>query len=747
MNHIPTMSLLFCLSFVAQVAAEPFELKDGDRVVLLGSEFVAQQMRHNYFEAALATTWPDRRVTVRNLGWSGDTPSMASRGYFEHAKQEGWNRTVAELTRLKPTVVFLFYGSNSPFGTEGQKAQFLTEMNRLVTEVQKLTSRIVIVSPPPARESPLSLPAPPDLNADREAVAAALEEFATERELRFVDLFKPLQTTMASAKAPRMYDALRYNAAGYRAAADVLLKSLAVKPPKLDANRSAELRQLIARKNELYFRRYRPQNETYLRGFRKHEQGRNAKEIIEFDALIAQAESRIAAFVEGKPLPPAMKEPDPIKLAFTAMTPEQQLKQMTVAERFELSLFAAEPMVANPIHMQFDARGRLWVATSPIYPHIKPGAKPRDEIVILEDTDGDGRADKRTVFADDLLIPTAVLPDERGGAFVANSTEILHLSDTDGDGRADQRRMVLSGFGSEDTHHILHTFRWGPDAAFYFNQSIYIHTHMETPYGVRRLMGSGIWRYRPETGHAEIMMRGLVNPWGHVFDEWGQSFATDGAGGDGINYIFPHSVHVTAVGFSRNLRGLNPGQPKHCGLEVIQSRHFPDDWQGALITSDFRGNRINSFRLSEQGSGYGSRQSQDLVTSKHGAFRPVDMKIGPDGALYIADWYNPIIQHGEVDFRDARRDYKHGRIWRLTAKDRPLLKKPKLADATVPELLEHLKAPEHWTRRRAKVQLTLRDRTEVVAALKQWTAELDPANPNFEHDRLEALWASQAVYH
>src|SRR5690606_15094456 len=151
---------------------------------------------------------------------------------------------------------------------------------------------------------------------------------------------------------------------------------------------------------------------------------------------------------------------------------------------------------------------------------------------------------------DDLLIPTGILPVD-GGVYVLNSTELLHLRDTDGDGRADERRGVLSGFGTEDTHHLLHTFRWEPDDPMYTNQSIYIHSHVETRYGVRRLNGGGIWRFRPETMQLDVFARGFVNPWGHHFDHWGQSFATDGAYTEGINYVFPGAVFVTAVGAVR----------------------------------------------------------------------------------------------------------------------------------------------------------------------------------------------------
>src|SRR5262249_35789418 len=138
--------------------------------------------------------------------------------------------------------------------------------------------------------------------------------------------------------------------------------------------------------------------------------------------------------------------------------PELERQSFQVAEGFEVSLYAADPLIAKPIQMNFDAAGRLWVASSEVYPQILPGQTANDRIVVLEDRDGDGQADKTTVFADGLLIPTGVEPGD-GGAYVANSTELVHFRDTDGDGRSDRRQTILSGFGTEDTHHILHTLR------------------------------------------------------------------------------------------------------------------------------------------------------------------------------------------------------------------------------------------------------------------------------------------------
>lgn len=423
---------------------------------------------------------------------------------------------------------------------------------------------------------------------------------------------------------------------------------------------------------------------------------------------------------------------------------DTELESFTVADGFAVNLFASDPMIANPIHMNWDAEGRLWVVGSTVYPQIAPGEPTSDTITILEDTDHDGVADKSTLFADDLFIPTGIAPGD-GGVYVCNSTELLFLKDTDGDGHADERRVVLSGFGTEDTHQIVHSPRWGYDGNLYFNQSIYIHSHIETPHGVKVLNAGGIWQFRPETMELSVFVRGFVNPWGHHFDQWGQSFATDGAYQEGINYVFPGAAFFTVDGVPRILKGLNDGMPKHCSLEILSGRHLPEDWRGTMVTNDFRGQRVCRFVVSEEGDSYVSVEQPAVLKSTHVAFRPVDVRMGPDGAIYIADWYNPIIQHGEVDFRDPRRDHEHGRIWRLTAKGRPLVEAPVIVGAPIPDLIALLRTPEQWNHIHAKRELKTRDSAAVQAALNEALAALDPKDADFEQARLELLWTWETL--
>ena len=433
--------------------------------------------------------------------------------------------------------------------------------------------------------------------------------------------------------------------------------------------------------------------------------------------------------------------------------PDAEMAAMNVHPSLAINLFASDPDIAKPVQMNFDDEGKLWVATSETYPQVIPGSPANDKIVTLADTDGDGVADRTTVFADGLLIPTGVIPDSPDSAYVVDSTQLLHLSDTDGDGRADHREVILSGFGTEDTHHLLHTLRWGPDGHLYFNQSIYIHSHLDTPLGTRHLDGGGIWRFHPPSGRLEIFCKGFINPWGHVFDAAGESFVTDGAFFEGINYTFPDAVFVTSPGATRWLSGLNPGSPKHCGLEIVSGTHLPSTWNGSLITNDFRSHRVCRFEVRPDGSAFQSRQQPELVTSSRVTFRPIDARMGPEGGLYIADWYNPIIQHGEVDFRDPRRDRKHGRIWRLTAKGRPLDRWPKLSDMPIDQMVPLLRDDSLAVRMHVRRELWRRcgygpyrsvaPESDTLVSIREALDRWVDADP---HDRMtERLWLDDAV--
>jgi len=282
--------------------------------------------------------------------------------------------------------------------------------------------------------------------------------------------------------------------------------------------------------------------------------------------------------------------------------------------------------------------------------------------------------------------------------------------------------------------------RWGYDGHLYMNQSIYTHTHIETVHGVRRLNSAGIWRFNPDSLALDIFTKGGCNPWGHHWDQYGNSFFTDGAGGKGIYHAMEGATYFTYSDMRREADSISPGNyPKFASLEAVHSPAFPADWQGNLITCDFRAHRVVRFSLSDVGSSYQTKEMPDLLRSTNVTFRPIDLRFGPDGALYVADWSNPIIQHGEVDFRDPRRDHEHGRVWRVAAKSGTLAKRQDLTGLAVGKLLDKTLSAYGWEQEQARVVLRQKPAAQVLPELKGWLAkQTDP------RAKLEAMWLHES---
>src|SRR5256884_660719 len=423
-------------------------------------------------------------------------------------------------------------------------------------------------------------------------------------------------------------------------------------------------------------------------------------------------------------------------LAADPEEPDAELASFQVADGFEVNLFASEQHgVMKPIQIRFDERGRLWVIGSTVYPQIEPGQAPNDKVLVLEDTDGDGRCDRTTVFADGLMIPTGIELGD-GGAYVGHGTELLFLQDTNGDGKADERRVVLRGFGTGDNHQNINSFLFGPGGELWFSQGLHIRSHVETPWGIVRLEQAGLWRLWPR----RLKLEGFYgsehepqNPWGFVFTDWGEPIVL---AGNNSSPIYP------VPGLVLNHRDAAPpviwkngNGRKVSGGDIVGTAHFPDSWQGVLIVGGYINNAVWALKISDDGAGFSLEDLPPLIKSSSRSFRPVDVKFGPEGALYICDWYNPIIGHYQASFRHPDRDKTHGRIWRVTAKGRPLTQPPKLPDSSVPELLDYLKSSDRWTRRFAKRVLADRPTDQVTAALKEWTARPGCS----DHALIEAL--------
>ena len=754
-----SIAVVLIISAVARAADTPFELKDGDRVVFLGDAFIEREQYHGWIELMLTSRFPDRAITFRNLGWSGDTPAGDSRfglSLVQAGKEppdEGWTQLVKQITDAKPTVIFVGYGMASSFEGEAGLGRFKTDYLRLLDAVAAHApgARVVLLAPLPHEELGAPWPKASPHNAQLAAYSRTVAEIAAARKAVFVPLFDLLQAGSArvgigmAARADQgailTDNGIHPTGRGYRVIAETLEQQLFGQERTgawRTSTQTETLRQAILRKNEWFFHRSRPANMAYIFGFRKKEQGRNATEVLQFDEFIAAEEKRIAELRGLRPVnvPEIPRRVGNLNAKFTPQ-PEPQFQ---IADGLEVTLWAENPLLSKPIQMNFDPQGRLWVVSSELYPQIEPGQAATDKIIVLEDTTGAGRADKATVFAEGLLIPTGIEVGD-GGAYVAQSTELLHFKDTDGDGKADVRRIVLSGFGTEDTHHNLHTLHWGPDGRLYMNQSVYTRTDAETPHGVVRLKAGGVFRFDPRDQTMEILYRGLVNGWGHQFDAFGNSFLTDGAGFQGVSWGVPGATYRTLAPARREIDSISPGRyPKFASIELVRSTRFPADWQGDAITLDFRAHRVVRFKMSEQGSGFVTKEMPDLMRTTADSFRPIDVRLGPDGALYIADWSNPIIQHGEVDFRDTRRDKSHGRIWRVVAKGTaPAGAKTDFTKLDNPALLARLLSPNGYEQERARRVLVERGAEKVSPDLDGWTRK-----QTTEAARLTALWMYQA---
>jgi len=428
---------------------------------------------------------------------------------------------------------------------------------------------------------------------------------------------------------------------------------------------------------------------------------------------------------------------------------QKALAKLKVPEGYKIELFASEetfPDLANPVQLSFDDKGRLWVATMPSYPHYKPGdTKPDDKLLILEDTNGDGQADKQTTFADGLHLPIGFeLASE--GVYISQGNHLKLFKDLDGDDRVDEVEILLSGFDDHDTHHAISAFTVDPSGAIYMGEGVFLHTNVETAYGPIRATNGGFYRYSPQKHKLERTAQlSIPNPWGIVFDEWGQNFFCETSGPD-VRWMMPGSIqpkYGIASPKSQNLIEVAHRVRPTSGLEFVYSRHFPDEVQGDLLinnTIGFLGTKQHQFMST--GTGYRSRHRQDLIVATDPNFRPVDMEFAPDGSLFVVDWHNVLVGHMQHNARDPLRDHVHGRIYRITYPSRPLVVPATINGASIEVLLDNLKLPEYRTRYRSRRALRGRDVDEVSKALKHWVANLDTNNQLYGHHMLEALWVS-----
>ncbi len=440
-----------------------------------------------------------------------------------------------------------------------------------------------------------------------------------------------------------------------------------------------------------------------------------------------------------------------------AMKPADAQKAFVVPKGFEVRLFASEPMVVNPVAMTWDDRGRLWVVELYEYPKgAAPGEKGRDRVKILEDTDADGVADKVTVFADGMSLATGVLLGN-GGVYVGEAPNLWFMQDTDGDGKADKKTAVLTGFGLEDRHELLNGFTWGPDGQFYMTHGVFTRTKAtdpSTPNAEPVVLTAGVARLDTRTKRFEVFAEGTSNPWGVDFDAKGNAFVSA--------CVIDHLFHLAPGGIYTRQGGQPPFQfgygdlksvvdhrhhmAAYAGINIYQGNQWPAEWKGAALHGNIHQNAINIDRLTPKGSSFLASKwtdSGDFLTTKDGWFMPVSTLTGPDGAVWLMDWYDkyPCYQNANADPEGV--DREHGRIWRVVwTGDKPGAPVPsrptkdmdlaKLSRAELVALLDH---PNIWQRRTAQRLLNERHDTATQVPLK----DLFSTGKSIDA-RLAALW-------
>ncbi|QOV87603.1 PVC-type heme-binding CxxCH protein [Humisphaera borealis] len=373
------------------------------------------------------------------------------------------------------------------------------------------------------------------------------------------------------------------------------------------------------------------------------------------------------------------------------LSPQQQQATFKLPPGFKIQLVAAEPDIAKPMNIAFDDRGRLWVTDTLEYPWPAEAGKGRDSVKVLSDFGDDGRAKKVTTFVSGLNIPLGVLPigdaDGKSSAIVYSIPEIRRYHDTDGDGKSDKSEKLLGGFGNVDTHGMTNNFVRGFDGYVYANHGFRNDSVVTGTDGSTITMNSGnTYRFAPDGTKVRFHARGQVNPFGLAFDPLGNLYSADCH--TRPQYLLLRGAVYPSFGKPDDGLGFGPEMCPHghgstgiAGTMVYAAEQFPEEYRGNLFNGNPVTNTINRDKIERTGSTPRAVEQPEFLTSSDPWFRPVQVKLGPDGAMYIADFYNKIIGHYEVDLKHPGRDRTSGRIWRVVYKgDATTAPPPKMPD-------------------------------------------------------------------
>lgn len=762
----------------------------GERIVFIGNGLAERDVYYGHLETELHLRFPESQLFVRNMGRPGDTPafrphpSRVTQWAFPGAekfhpelnvhKGKGFFPMPDEwLAHLQADTIVAFFGYNESFDGPEKVANFEAELDAWVSHTlsksynQKRAPRVVLASPIAFenQSAKRDLPNGDKENGNLSLYAGAIAKVAQKHGLTFVDLFNPTKALYAKSSKFLTTAGFIPTEEGYQQIAAILADGLYSPHPRDPKADPSLVLSAVKQKDWFWNNDYNLLNGVHTHGQRYNPYGPQnyPDEVRKSREMAALRDTLIHDVASGRKKSLSVDDSGthPLKPVPTNYQPsvkngsdrylygEDAEKSLSVPEGYKIQLFASEkefPNLANPIQMAFDNKGRLWVAVAPTYPHYRPGdALPNDKLLIYEDTNGDGKADKETIFADKLHLPIGfeIAPE---GVYVSQEPNLVLLRDTNGDDKADTSEIILGGFDTHDTHHAISAYTADPSGAFMLCEGVFLHSNVETPYGPVRCVDGGFFRYNPARSHLERTAQlPIPNPWGFVFDSWGQDFFLH-TSGPTLNWMLPSSIKPSFGSKTPLTEDLIPKNQKvrpTSGLEIVSSRHFPDEVQGDIILCNnigFLG--IKQHQIEDSGTGWKTTFRHELLKSADGNFRPVDLEFAPDGSLFVIDWHNPLIGHMQHNARDPLRDHVHGRIYRITYPSRPLVKPAQIAGATIKTLLDNLKEPELRTRYRTRRELRGRPAAEVLTALKKWVGTLDKKDPLHEHHLLEALWTT-----
>jgi len=761
--------LLVAGAILAPLNAAPLELKPGDHIAILGNALPDRMQHHGWLETLIYAKFPENKLVFRNLAVAGDEVATWHRSENFGSRDEWLKQTEAD-------VVFAFYGFNESFAGDAGIEKFKKELARFLEQTKannfsgKGSPRLVLFSP--IANEKLDDPNQPDPAANNENLrkyTAAMAEVARANGVPFVDLFslsERLYAQAAKQKQSLTFNTFLLTEAGDKMLAPEIFQALFNE--KAPSGKFDKLRAAILDKNAEWHARYRTVDGYNVYGGRSQlsfpKAGKGSEKITNYDVMqdemaqrdvkTANRDQRVWAVAKGGDLKvddsnlPAVKTLESNKPDVAPyLSGEDAIKRMTVAKGCKVNLFAGEemfPQLASPVQMAFDTKGRLWVAAWPSYPERTPTDELTDKLLVFEDANNDGKADKVTTFLDGLNCPTG-FQFYKDGVLVMQAPNLWFVRDTDGDGKADWKERVLMGMDSADSHHTANSMVLDPGGATYLSDGVFHRTQAETAFGPVRSKDGCIYRFEPLTGKFErYAPYGFANPHGRVFDYWGTDILTDATGnhsyfGPAISgYLDYPAKHPEIKEFWKR-----PARP--CpSTGLLSSRHFPEEFQGNFLNCNVIGMQgIYRVKISEDGSGLKGETLEDLVKSDDSNFRPSGVGVAPDGSIYFLDWSKPLIGHMQHHIRDPNRDKTHGRIYRITYEGRPLLKPAAIDGQPVAKLLDLLKEPEDDARIRAKIELSKHDSAKVIAALNKWTASLDPKDKDYQHHLTEALWVHQ----